>query len=207
MVYRNRISNGNSLKIFLTVAVFSIIGIGAFSYFINPSQPEETTQPEPITYTASSPSIPSQTQTNVQSNADSQIEQKSTIVDISSLEQQIHSEINNMREQSRLQPLKFDQNIVNIATEHSKDMAINNYFDHTSPDGKTVQNRFYDAKYPCNPGENIEQAVVGDSPHSIVQLWMSSSGHEANILQNIFTVEGIGIYQDGQSLFITEDFC
>lgn len=210
MVYRidnrRKISRGNGLKIFFTVAICSVIGIGIFSYIINPISPEENIKLPEITYqekqqpdTNIEPHVTQQAYTSTNTN-------QPVISDPRSLEHQIHEEINNIRQQGGLKPLQYDEKISGIAREHSRDMAVNNYFDHTSVDGKTVQNRFFEAKYPCYPSENIEQAVLGDSPLSIVQLWMSSSGHKANIL-SYSSVEGIGVYIDGQSVYITEDLC
>lgn len=161
----------------------------------------------------------SQNQPNVQDNSQSvqktnsgyspqyRIIQK-TPSDPVMLENEIHTQINNIRSSAGLRSLSYNEQIVVVARVHSQDMAINNYFDHTSPDGKTMVNRIYDAKIPCGfYGENIEQTFSGDTAESIVNTWMSSSGHRENILSPYFDSEGIGVYQDGQILFITEDFC
>lgn len=131
-------------------------------------------------------------------------------VNTNELEYSIHNQINQIREQNGIKSLIFSEQIANIAREHSQDMAINNYFDHTSLDGKTLQNRMYDARLPCYPaGENIEENYVStpDLLNSIMETWMQSSGHRENILSPYYTSEGIGVYVNGDNLLITEDFC
>jgi uncharacterized protein YkwD len=70
-------------------------------------------------------------------------------------------------------------------------MACNNYFSHTGLDGSTIGERAerqgYDWSYV---GENI--AAGYSSPESLVQGWMNSPGHKANILGADYTEIGIG---------------
>jgi len=131
-----------------------------------------------------------------------------SLVNTIDLEHAIHNQINSMRANAGLKPLSYDEQVATMAREHSKDMAINNYFDHTSPDGKTLQDRIITARIPCFPdGENIEQTYTGDTPYSIVQTWMNSQGHRDNILTPFYMREGIGVYDSLGNVFITEDFC
>ncbi len=78
------------------------------------------------------------------------------------------------------------------AQEKARDMLINEYFAHTSPDGKTPWD-FIDAtgyKYRY-AGENL--AIHFDSTEHLIEGWMISPGHRKNILNEKYTEIGIGI--------------
>ena len=78
------------------------------------------------------------------------------------------------------------------ARDHSQDMAAQNYFSHTSLDGRTFDQRIRQAGYASSAplGENI--AGGPGSPSAAVSLWMSSPGHCANIMSPGFRVIGVG---------------
>jgi len=89
-------------------------------------------------------------------------------------------------------------------------MANNNYFDHTSPNGKTFQDRIMYARIACYPaGENIEQNYQS-TPNlldSIMQTWINSSEHKMNMLSPFYSSEGIGVAVSNDNVLITDDFC
>lgn len=155
------------------------------------------------------PSVPSQTVDNSQPQNQPVSEPKT--IDVNALENAIHQEINNQREQNGLKPLSYDQKLATIARNHSQDMALNNYFDHISPNGKGLLDRYREGQYPCFAlsGENIQQnfADQSDLSNSIVDSWMNSPEHRDNLLSDNFYVEGIGVYQQDNNVFITDDFC
>ena len=131
-------------------------------------------------------------------------------IDTSSLEQQIHDQINTIRIQNGQKALVYNEQISNMAREHSKDMALNNYFDHTSLDGKTFQDRVFASRIACYPaGENIEINYKSESNllDSIIQTWLDSPEHKQNILYPFYTSEGIGVYVSGDNVLVTDDFC
>lgn len=140
---------------------------------------------------------------------ETQVVSQPKTIDINNLENSIHQEINNQREQSGLKPLTYDIQVSKIARLHSQDMIDNNYFDHTSPNGVTLQNRF--SQYPCFPnGENIAEVTLDNQDslsEAIVGLWMNSSEHRTNILESIYQSEGIGVYISDNNVMVTEDFC
>jgi len=106
-------------------------------------------------------------------------------------------------------PLAMDANLQSAARAHSQDMAANNYFSHTSLDGRTFDDRIRDAGYAgAFPwGENI--AAGYSTPHAVVAGWMSSPGHCANIMNGSFRAVGVGYaYLAGSSYghYWTQDF-
>jgi uncharacterized protein YkwD len=77
------------------------------------------------------------------------------------------------------------------ARAHSRDMADNDYFDHTSRDGRSPADRAQAAGYRSRfVGENI--AAGGSTPERTVQQWIDSPGHCVNMLSHEYTVLGVG---------------
>ncbi len=98
--------------------------------------------------------------------------------------------------------------LVAVARAHSKDMAVRGYFDHNSPDGKSPFDRMRDAGYKGGlMGENI--AAGQPTPAAVMDAWMNSPGHRANILNCGYKVIGIGVYSLASSpyrIYWTQDF-
>ena len=85
------------------------------------------------------------------------------------------------------------------AAAHSQDMVARNYFDHTSPGGETLLDRIKASTYlPPRAGyvlgENIALGTMQlATPAAIVESWMKSAGHRANILNAEFRDSGLGV--------------
>jgi uncharacterized protein YkwD len=109
----------------------------------------------------------------------------------SSVEQEVLELVNLEREIENLNPLIWDDALGTAARSHSTDMAQLNYFSHTSLDGRTFNQRITAASYPYNTcGENI--AAGYSSPQAVMNGWMNSPGHRANILNSAFCDLGVG---------------
>lgn len=81
--------------------------------------------------------------------------------------------------------LVWNDRLFSAAARHSRDMAVNNYFSHTSLDGRTFSRRMTDEGYAWSfAGENIAagQANVTD----VMSGWLASPGHCANIMRAEF---------------------
>lgn len=112
-----------------------------------------------------------------------------------SFEQQVLELTNAKRAQAGLSPLVFDKKLAAAADRHSQDMAEKNYFSHTQPDGDRLADRVKDEGYKyMRVGENI--AAGYKTPEAVVEGWMNSSGHRANILNPNFKELGVGYYKD-----------
>ena len=95
------------------------------------------------------------------------------------------------RTKAGLQPLTLDLQLVDAAQDHSGDMAQDDFFSHTGADGSNVGSRVKDTGYQYSTvGENI--AAGQTSAAEVVEGWMNSPGHRANILNANFTEIGIG---------------
>ena len=81
--------------------------------------------------------------------------------------------------------------LTSAAQGHATDMARNNYFSHTSRDGRDFGDRLRAAGLSFRTGgENIARGQR--TATEVVQAWMSSSGHRRNILNCAFTTIGVG---------------
>ncbi|QDG53463.1 hypothetical protein FIV42_22770 [Persicimonas caeni] len=91
--------------------------------------------------------------------------------------------------------LTADPQLREAARCHSMDMAIQNYFSHTSANGDSMSDRINATGYPWRSiGENI--AAGYRTPSSAMTGWMNSSGHCRNIMSG-FTELGVGYYNGG----------
>ncbi len=88
-------------------------------------------------------------------------------------------------------PLASDEQLRCAARLHSRDMGERRYFDHLDPDGVDPGVRIRAADYAGRPGgENI--AAGARSPAEVVDGWMNSDGHCANIMRPEFDEIGVG---------------
>lgn len=119
-------------------------------------------------------------------------------VEPSSSEQanQVLKLVNVERSKQGLKALTLSKELTSIANTKAKDMAVNRYFDHRSP---TYGSPFemlqqFGVSYKT-AGENI--AAGQKTAEQVMNSWMNSSGHKANILSKSFTELGVGYYNGG----------
>lgn len=100
---------------------------------------------------------------------------------------------NQFRAANGLAPLQLNIELDAAALGHSQEMALNDYFDHNGLNGTTPASRMNQVGYSSSMyGENI--AAGYDTPEEVVQGWIDSPGHRANLLNPSFTEVGIGYY-------------
>jgi uncharacterized protein YkwD/stress response protein SCP2 len=101
------------------------------------------------------------------------------------------------RARAGLPALAVDPLLAAAAQAHSTDMVARAFYSHTSPDGSQPWDRAAAAGSRRRTiGENI--ACGQRSPAQVVEGWMNSPGHRANILKPAFTHIGIGLAGGGQ---------
>lgn len=85
-------------------------------------------------------------------------------------------------------PLAWNPALAEAAEEHSRDMAANGFFSHTGSDGGDVSNRVERRGYAWSVvGENLADATPGHfTPRLVVEAWLGSPGHCANIMRPEF---------------------
>ncbi|MGH8879051.1 MAG: CAP domain-containing protein [Stackebrandtia sp.] len=103
--------------------------------------------------------------------------------------------VNEERASAGCGKVSSNDKLVAAATGHSEDMAANNYFDHTSRDGRTFSDRAAAEGYDAAIGENI--AAGQTSAESVMDSWMNSEGHRANILNCDAKAIGMGVDKSG----------
>jgi uncharacterized YkwD family protein/spore coat assembly protein SafA len=105
--------------------------------------------------------------------------------------------VNEIRAQNGLKALTYDWELSRVARYKSEDMKENRYFSHTSPVyGSPFQMmRSFGISYRT-AGENIAKGQA--TPKAVVDAWMNSSGHRANILNASYTAIGVGYEPDGR---------
>jgi uncharacterized protein YkwD len=87
--------------------------------------------------------------------------------------------------------LAINDLLVRSARAHSQDMAANGYFSHTGLDGSQPWDRMSAAGYAWSAaGENI--AAGQPTAQQVMNAWLSSSGHCANIMSSSVTEIGVG---------------
>jgi uncharacterized protein YkwD len=111
-------------------------------------------------------------------------------------EDQVTVLVNRERATAGCDPVRTDERLRSAARGHSQDMATNDYFSHTAPDGDTFVDRAAAAGYPRDQagGENI--AMGYGTPADVMDGWMDSEGHRANILNCDFKAIGVGLARD-----------
>lgn len=104
--------------------------------------------------------------------------------------------VNEIRSEKGLRPLRANWELSRVARFKSRDMVENRYFSHTSPTyGSPFQMiRAFGLSFK-SAGENI--AYGQRTPQAVVNAWMNSSGHRANILNASYTQIGVGYVADG----------
>ena len=104
--------------------------------------------------------------------------------------------VNDIRKQNGLSTLKENWELSRVARIKSQDMHDKGYFSHQSPT--------YGSPFEMMKNFNISYRTAGENiakgyktPAAVVNGWMNSSGHRANILNASFTEIGVGYVANG----------
>lgn len=158
-----------------------------------PTQPTTTKPAQPTTTKPTQPTTTKPTQPAPAPSAGT----------LSAYEQKVVTLTNQERAKQGLPALQVDSALSKVAKAKSQDMYNANYFSHTSP---TYGSPFdmmkqFGISYRT-AGENI--AMGQKTPEEVVQAWMNSAGHRANILNKTYTHIGVG-YVAGKNIW-TQQF-
>lgn len=106
--------------------------------------------------------------------------------------------LNQHRAEASLPPLLDDPTLGAAAQAHAEDMGRRDFYAHQDPDGVEPDQRIRRAGFTGqSTGENIHWGVAANAtPARIVDDWMASPGHKANILRPTFSRVGTGIGYD-----------
>jgi uncharacterized protein YkwD len=97
------------------------------------------------------------------------------------------------RAKAGLQPLKINAKLSSSAIVKADDMFTLQYFEHTSPTGKTAADLVRAEEYDFQSvGENLALGDFG-TDQKLVEAWMNSPLHRKNILNPKFTEIGLAV--------------
>lgn len=114
-------------------------------------------------------------------------------------QQKVVDLVNQRRKENGLAPLSVNRSLAKVAEVKASDMRDNNYFTHTSP---TYGSPFdmikqFGISYRA-AGENIAKGQK--TPETVMDGWMNSEGHRANILNDNYTEIGVGYVTDSNGM-------
>ena len=115
---------------------------------------------------------------------------------VTNYESEVIRLVNEIRSKNGLKALEADWELSRVARIKSQDMKDNNYFSHTSPVYGSPFNMIknFGISYK-SAAENIAKGQ--STPQAVVNAWMNSQGHRANILNSSYTKIGVGYVQNG----------
>ena len=156
-----------------------------------PSVPTPPSQPD-VPSTPETPNLPSQPGEEAPGNT---LEAYAT---------EVVRLVNEERAKAGLSPLSVNELANKAAAVRSKEQVSS--FSHTRPNGTSFSTALTEVGVSYrSAGENI--AYGQRSPQQVMQGWMNSSGHRANILNNGYTQIGVSCYQDASgTLYWTQLF-
>jgi uncharacterized protein YkwD len=108
--------------------------------------------------------------------------------------------VNRVRAENGELPLIRSALLEQAAEGHGAEMISDDYFDHVSPTGETPVDRIRGTGYLPSPqdgyviGENLAWGTLSlATPQAIVEAWIASPKHLANILEGQYRETGIGV--------------
>jgi uncharacterized protein YkwD len=135
------------------------------------------------------------------------------------LESGVLHQLNAIRSRHGLVPLRASARLAAAAAQHSREMASDGYFEHSSVDGTAFSTRIAHW-YPSkgfgfwSVGENLLWSSPSVDPGRALTMWMHSPEHRANILDSRWREIGVaavhttagGTYGNQPVTIITTDF-
>lgn len=144
-----------------------------------------------------------------------------SIEDVTPIERAIHGRVNDLRVKRGHSTLEYNPVLAYAARIHSRDMAVNDYFAHETPDGISFQERInsYTEGRPIDDCVYWENIAWGESSNLVyehggasavaewlVESWMDSPPHRRNMLGAEKEIEGIGVYvRDDATIYATQE--
>jgi uncharacterized protein YkwD len=127
--------------------------------------------------------------------------------------------VNAERRARGMRRLRSNRRLIQASLGHSNDMVGKRYFAHDTPSGQSMLDRLLRARYMnmrvgFTVGENLAWGSEGRAaPTALVDAWMNSPPHRANILQPKYREIGVGLVSgapvagiDGRAVTVTTNF-
>lgn len=112
--------------------------------------------------------------------------------------------VNKEREKRGKNALSVDDTLMDVADTRAEEIVSK--FAHTRPDGTSCFTAFDEAGIDdsIKAGENIARGQT--SPGEVMENWMNSSGHRANILEDEFNYIGVSVVKSSGTYYWVQDF-
>jgi uncharacterized protein YkwD len=139
---------------------------------------------------------------------------------LSALEQGVLADLNALRKQHGLSPLRVSSKLSAAARQHSLEMAARGYFSHNSANGSSFDRRIA-RYYPVrgsrywSVGENLLWSSPDVDPSGALEMWWNSPEHRKNMLTGRWREIGLsavhvaaapGTYGGREVTIVTTDF-
>ncbi|MEV1053110.1 CAP domain-containing protein [Streptomyces sp. NPDC049887] len=112
--------------------------------------------------------------------------------------------VNKERAKVGCAPVRADASLGRLAGRFSSDMAARDFFDHTDPEGDGPWDRAAQAGVGGLGAENIARGQA--DARTVMNAWMNSDGHRANILNCEYRTLGVGVSFAQGGPWWTQDF-
>ncbi|MEU7059637.1 CAP domain-containing protein [Streptomyces sp. NPDC046197] len=112
--------------------------------------------------------------------------------------------VNQERAKVGCSPVAANSTLTDLAETFSKAMAVQDFFDHTDPSGASPWDRAAKLGISNLGGENIARGQADAA--AVMDAWMNSPGHRANILNCDFKTLGVGVHFGPGGPWWTQDF-
>ncbi len=120
-------------------------------------------------------------------------------------EAQVLALVNEERAAAGCAPVTENARLTRAADDYSDVMAESGVMSHTGPDGSTMTTRVEAAGYAWSTlGENIARGQADAA--AVMESWMNSPGHRANILNCSFKELGVGVHFGDGGPWWTQNF-
>ncbi|MFH9990396.1 CAP domain-containing protein [Streptomyces luteogriseus] len=171
-----------------------------------PEKPEKTQEktPEKKAPAATPSEKPDDTPSRTATKAPKKPSASADLSGESSAAAQVLSLVNEERAKVGCSPVAANSSLTALAQSYSEDMAARGFFDHTDPDGRTPWDRAEKAGISNLGGENIARGQADAA--AVMDAWMNSPGHRANILNCDFKTLGVGVELGSGGPWWTQNF-
>jgi uncharacterized protein YkwD len=117
--------------------------------------------------------------------------QTAGLADLAAVRAAMLARVNALRTGAGVPPLTLQDQLDDAAQRHAEDMLARGFYDHVNPEGLQPKDRIARTGYPTGlVAENIARGAT--SVDEVVDAWMKSQGHRANLLHPRLTEMGVG---------------
>ncbi|MFI1724981.1 CAP domain-containing protein [Streptomyces sp. NPDC020489] len=163
--------------------------------------PTKTPSKKPSTTPSKKPeTAPSRVATKAPANTKAPV----TVSAEAQAEAEVLKLVNEERAKVGCSPVAANSALGKLAEDFSDAMAAQGFFDHTDPSGNTPWDRAEAAGITGLGGENIARGQADAA--AVMEAWMNSPGHKANILNCDFQTLGVGVHFGPGGPWWTQDF-